>query len=212
MNVIDLFSGLGGFSQAFVDRGHYVERYDFNKDFHEVPHTRIKNVFDMTPIDLEIADIVLASIDCTHFTHANPFPDKDGLRLSVELTKHTLNIIHEANPRFWIIENPPGRIKKVLGPPVYKTAWGYWGTPYYKPTWLWGKLPFMDWLMRYTEPQPKDTWNLETFNTHKFAYLCDRDPKTRSLVPYNFSLALCKATEKELKEILNNEKRKNIQA
>ena len=205
MNVIDLFSGLGGFSQAFVDRGHYVERYDFNKDFHEVPHTRIKNVFDMTPIDLEIADIVLASIDCTHFTHANPFPDKDGLRLSVELTKHTLNIIHEANPRFWIIENPPGRIKKVLGPPVYKTAWGYWGTPYFKPTWLWGKLPFMDWLMRYTEPQPKDTWNLETFNTHKFAYLCDRDPKTRSLVPYNFSLALCKATEKELKEIENNE-------
>ena len=199
MNVIDLFSGLGGFSQAFVDRGHYVERYDFNEDFQEVPHTTIKDVFDMTPIDLEIADIVLASIDCTHFSHANPFPDKDGLRLSKELTKHTLNIIHETNPQFWVIENPPGRIKKVLGPPVYKTAWGYWGTPYLKPTWLWGKLPLLDWPTRYTEPQPKDTWNLETFNTHKFAYLCDRDPKKRSLVPYDFSLALCKATENELK-------------
>ena len=195
MKVVDLFSGLGGFSQAFVDRGHEVERYDFNEDFKDVPHTTIKDVFDMTPVDLEHADIVLASIDCTHFTHANHNPDKDGLQLAKELTKHTLNIIHEANPRFWIIENPPGRIKKVLGPPVYKTAWGYWGTPYLKPTWLWGNLPFIDWPTQYTEPQPKDTWNLETFKTHKFAYLCERDSAKRSLVPYAFSEALCKAIE-----------------
>jgi len=198
MNVIDLFSGLGGFSQAFVDRGHYVERYDFNEEFKDIPHTIIKNVFDMTPIDLEIADIVLASIDCTYFTFANDNPDREKLELAKKLAKHTLNIIHEANPRFWIIENPPGRIKKVLGPPVYKIAWGYWGTPYLKPTWLWGKLPFMDWPTRYTEPQPKDTWNLETFKTHKFSYLCPRDSKQRSLIPYEFSLALCQATEKEL--------------
>lgn len=74
LHVIDLFSGLGGFSQAFVDRDHYVERYDYNAEFKEVPHTIIKNVFDVTPIDLEIADIVLASIDCTYFTHANDNP------------------------------------------------------------------------------------------------------------------------------------------
>jgi hypothetical protein len=200
MNVIDLFSGLGGFSQAFVDRGHYVERYDFNKDFKDVPYTTIKNVFDMTPIDLEIADIVLASIDCTYFTIANAIPDKDSLALAEKLTRHTLFIIHEANPRFWIIENPPGRIKKILGPPVYKTAWGYWGTPYYKPTWLWGKLPFMNWPTRYREPVPKDTWDMKRYKKNKFSYLCDTDPKKRSLIPYAFSLELCKATEKELEE------------
>ena len=198
ITVIDLFSGLGGFSQAFLDRGHYVERYDFNPEFKEVPNTIIKDVFDMTPIDLEIADIVLASIDCTYFTHTNSNPDKEGLDLSIRLAKHTLNIIHEANPEYWVIENPPGRIKKVLGPPVYKTAWGYWGTPYFKPTWLWGKLPFMKWPRKYKEPLPKESWNLETFKTHKFAYLCDRDPKKRSLIPYAFSEALCKALEKEL--------------
>ena len=198
MKVIDLFSGLGGFSQAFVNRGHIVKRYDFNEDFKDIPHTIIKDVFDMTSKDLETVDIVLASIDCTHFTHANSNPDKEGLDLSVRLAKHTLNIIHEANPRFWIIENPPGRIKKVLGPPVYKTAWGYWGTPYFKPTWLWGKLPFIKWPRKYKEPLPKESWNLETFKTHKFAYLCDRAPKKRSLIPYEFSLALCKVTEKEL--------------
>ena len=198
LNVIDLFSGLGGFSQAFLDRGHYVERYDFNEDFKEVPSTIIKNVFDMSPIDLEIADVVLASIDCTYFTYANDNPDKNGLELSKQLTKHTLEIIHHASPKYWIIENPPGRIKKILGPPIYKTAWGYWGTPYLKPTWLWGKFPFMDWPTRYKEPQPKESWNLDSFKTHKFAYLCPRDSKLRSLVPYAFSEALCLAIEKEL--------------
>ena len=199
MKVVDLFSGLGGFSQAFLDREHDVVRFDNDIRFKEVANTIICDVLELTPEDLwDIPDIILASPPCTYFTHANHNPDKDGLKQSIDLTKYTLKIIHETNPRFWIIENPPGRIKKVLGPPVYKTAWGYWGTSYLKPTWLWGKLPFMDWPTRYTEPQPKETWNLESFNTHKFAYLCERDSAKRSLVPYAFSEALCKATEKEI--------------
>ena len=196
LKVIDLFSGLGGFSQAFLDRGHDVTRYDFNPVFENIPNTIIKDVLELISDELKGSDIILASIDCTHFTHANSNPDKEGLDLSVRLAKHTLNIIREANPRFWIIENPPGRIKKVLGPPVYKTAWGYWGTPYFKPTWLWGKLPFMKWPRKYKEPLPKESWNLETFKTHKFAYLCPSDSKLRSLVPYEFSKVVCIATEK----------------
>jgi len=41
MEVVDLFSGLGGFSQAFLDRGHEVERYDNNPKFSQVPNTKI---------------------------------------------------------------------------------------------------------------------------------------------------------------------------
>lgn len=33
MKVLDLFAGLGGFSQAFRDRGHYVFTIDNNKEF-----------------------------------------------------------------------------------------------------------------------------------------------------------------------------------
>lgn len=204
ITVIDLFSGLGGFSQAFLDKGHNVIRIDNNPKFKEIPNTMIIDVLDLTPEDLidfswDVPDVVLASIDCTYFTYANNNPDKDGLRLSKELTKHTLKIIHDTKPKYWIIENPPGRIKIILGPPVYKTAWGYWGTPYLKPTWLWGRFPYMEWRTRYTEPQPKETWNLETFKTHKFAYLAPRDSEQRSLVPYTFSKALCIAIEKELR-------------
>ena len=115
LRVVDLFSGLGGFSQAFLDRGHAVERFDNDSRFKDVPNTKMKDVFDMTAKDLESADVVLASIDCTHLTYANDSPDKEGLKLSKQLTKHTLSIIHEADPEYWIIENPPSRIKLVLG-------------------------------------------------------------------------------------------------
>ena len=196
LKVIDLFSGLGGFSQAFLDRDHKVTRYDFNPVFENIPNTIIKDVLELTSDDLKDTDIILASIDCTYFTYANHNPDKDGLEYSKKLARHTLNIIQEARPTYYIIENPPSRLKEVLGPPQYKTAWGYWGMPYLKPTWLWGILPRIQWKTRYKEPQPKKSWNLKTFKTHKFAYLCPRDSKLRSLVPYDFSKAVCIAVEK----------------
>lgn len=195
LKVIDLFSGLGGFSQAFVDRGHYVTRYDFNPEFEGIPHTIIRDVFSLKKTDLEGADIILASIDCTYFTYANAQPDKEGLELSYKLAKHTITIIKDAEPRYYVIENPPGRIKNVLGIPMIITAWGYWGKPYLKPTWLWGNIPGIEWKTRYTEPEPKDTWDLSRYKHNKFSYLCDSDPKKRSIVPYDFSLALCSAVE-----------------
>ena len=197
MEVIDLFSGLGGFSEGFLDRGHKVTRYDYNEDFRDVPGTIIKDIFDLTADDLQHADVILASPDCTYFTYANAQPDKDKLKFALKLAKHTLNIIQEANPRYYIIENPPGRIKKVLGLPTIITAWGFWGTPYLKPTWLWGKIPDITWLTRYKEPIPKETWDLDRYKKNKFSYLCDTDPKQRSLIPKLFSLVLCKAIENE---------------
>ena len=195
MKVIDLFSGLGGFSQAFLDRGHEVIRYDFNDEFRDRPRTIIKDVLTLTPKDLEGADCVLASIDCTYFTFANAQPDKEKLQFALKLAKHTLTIIQEANTKYYILENPPGRIKKAFGLPTIITAWGFWGTSYLKPTWLWGKIPALTWPTRYTEPTPKDSWDLERYKRNKFSYLCDRDPKKRSLIPHSFSLALCQAIE-----------------
>ena len=197
MKCLDLFSGKGGFSEGFRKRGHEVTRYDFNKDFEEVPHTIIKDVFDLTADDLQGADIILASIDCTYLTYANPQPDPKALLESLSLAQHTLKIIQEAHPKFWVIENPPGRLKHVLGPPVIKTAWGFWGTPYLKPTWLWGILPFMIWPTRYTEPEPNPEWDLKKYKHNKFAYLAKRQGKDRSFIPLSFSEALCIAAEND---------------
>lgn len=41
MRVLDLFSGLGGWSQAFLDRGHDVTRLDNDERFKSVPRTML---------------------------------------------------------------------------------------------------------------------------------------------------------------------------
>ena len=195
MKCIDLFSGLGGFSQAFLDRRHNVTRYDIDEQFKDVPNTIIQDVLNLTAKDLS-ADIVLAGIECTHLTYANQNLEFMSHAKAVELATHTLSIIQEANPQYWVIENPKNsRLWKIIGKPNYITAWGYWGEQYFKPTGLKGILPHIDWPTRYTEPVPKESWNLKRYKQNKFSYLCDTDPTRRSFIPYAFSEALCVAIE-----------------
>ena len=198
MRVIDLFSGLGGFSQAFLDRGHDVTRYDNNERFRDVHNTIIKDVLDLTSRDITDADIILASPPCTCFSFASQGKYHPRLKApheavfkSVHLVEHAINIIKEANPTFWILENPVGRLRGYIGKPSAKTTWAAWGTIYKKPTYLWGTLPPIDWKIAHTwigdktggagngaigSPYPTDSAEI-------------------AIIPYDFSLAVCLAVE-----------------
>lgn len=193
LEVVDLFSGLGGFSQAFVDRGHTVERYDFNEKFKDIPHTMIKDVLEMSSVDLKHANIILASPPCTHFSYAavtkgshlhwpKGIPTKET-KQQIELVKYTVSIILETDPEYWILENPRGFMKKVLGQPAIETYWSAWGAPTLKPTHLWGKFPPIDWKVPLSTQ--KNEWGKAM----------PRDPALRALIPYEFSMAVCLATE-----------------
>ena len=62
MLVIDLCSGLGGFSQAFLDGGHNVIRVDNNPKFQEVPNTILEDILTMNfkpRADFKKPDILL---------------------------------------------------------------------------------------------------------------------------------------------------------
>lgn len=50
LKILDLCSGLGGFSEAFLKRGHQVIRIDIDKRFKDVPHTIIGDVFKIASI------------------------------------------------------------------------------------------------------------------------------------------------------------------
>ena len=189
MKVLDLFSGLGGFSQAFLDRGHDVIRYEVNPRFKDVPNTIIKDVWNLTPDDLKGADVILASPPCTHFSIAavrwhwpSGKPSERTLE-QIALVKHTIHIIIEADPVYWVLENPRGMLRHVLGPPVVTTYWAAWGMPYLKPTDLWGKLPMLEWSkpVTWVSLSEKD--------------LRSPDAAKRALIPYAFSQALCEAIE-----------------
>ena len=149
--VLDLFSGLGGFSSAFdVDPAYEVTTVDIEEKFN--PDIQA-DVLDMRWEDLPDADIILASPPCTAFTvlrighcwktddRGVAHPIDDFARTSLMLVHHTVGLIKAIDPDWWIMENPMGMLRKVWRLPDYHVWYCQYGADYAKPTDLWGKLP-----------------------------------------------------------------------
>ena len=128
MRVLDLFSGLGGFSEAFVLAGDYVERVENNPLLSEVPHTTMMDVIGLRDRLHELMfegypcnqiDVLLASPPCYDFSLAHSAPQAiasrngtfDEYEPSMELVEATLDIIRMLKPRYWVIENVMGSIR-----------------------------------------------------------------------------------------------------
>ena len=76
MKVLDLFSGLGGFSEAFLRAGDEVARVENNPLLSEVPNTSIECVrqvrdrlveYKQKGLPIRDIDVVLASPPCYEF-------------------------------------------------------------------------------------------------------------------------------------------------
>jgi len=132
MKVLDLFSGLGGFSEAFLQAGDEVVRVENNPLLSEVPNTSIECVRQVRDRLLEYKqkghairniDVVLASPPCYEFSLAYSAPRVQASRNgeewnpSMELVEIALEIIEIVQPRWWVIENVVGsaRYFKKLG-------------------------------------------------------------------------------------------------
>jgi hypothetical protein len=131
--IYDLCSGTGSFSQPYVDAGYDVKRIT-------VPDVDVLSL-QMVP-DEKIYGII-ACPPCTHFSRSGaqywPVKDFDGrTQDSINIVSACCRIILMANPTFWIIENPVGRLRRWLGPPkVYIEPYHY-GDPWSKKTCWWG--------------------------------------------------------------------------
>src|SRR5713101_6022792 len=100
MRVLDLFSGLGGFSQAFKDRGHSVTTFDINPDFHADYQGDIMRISRLEPEP----DIILASPPCQTFSmmslakywNIDNTPKNETAHRALALVLHTRNLIEQA--------------------------------------------------------------------------------------------------------------------
>ena len=123
MRVLDLFSGLGGFSEAFVLAGDEVLRVENNPLLSEVPHTTMQDVLDMRDRlhiyhaqgePIREYDVLLAGVPCDEFSMAYSSKRSKAQRAgeewnpSLELLEATLDIIRITKPRYWVIENVHG--------------------------------------------------------------------------------------------------------
>lgn len=161
MKVLDLFSGLGGWSEAFVNHGCEVIRIENNPLLQEVPHTQLKDVLEVRDyllecqqrgLEIQKPDIILASPPCYYFSNAFSAPKSlylrkygnlDDYNPSMKLLEATLDIIKIVKPKYWIVENVVGATRyfeKYLGKPRQIIgAYVLWGN--YPEILLQGKLP-----------------------------------------------------------------------
>jgi len=126
MKVLDLCSGLGGFSEAFVAAGHEVLRIENNPLLVDVAHTQMMDIFELRDFiednwsvldfDIDNVDIILFSPPCYEFSLAFDAPravwarENAGIPYepSMDLLECGMEIIRLLKPRYWIIENVRG--------------------------------------------------------------------------------------------------------
>lgn len=128
MRVLDLFSGMGGFSEAFLLAGDEVVRVENNPLLSEVPRTSMEDVLAMRDRlhlfhaqgqPIRSCDVLLAGPPCREFSHGFSGPKAiaaregrlDEYEPNMETLEATLDIIRIVKPRYWVIENVIGSIR-----------------------------------------------------------------------------------------------------
>ena len=203
MRVLDLFSGLGGFSQAFKDRGHEVVSIDINNKFNPTIAIDILKINSKELIEGYGAfDVVLASPPCECFSVAsighhwkNGLPDKNT-KQAIKIIKHTLGLIYDLHPKYWFLENPRAMLRTIIGNPPVTVFYAQYGEDRLKPTDIWGRHPegFKEIqikdksLLDYT-PAPRGSRNgTQGLN----------GADVRAKIPYQLSECICMLCEKKI--------------
>lgn len=183
LRMLDLFSGLGGASEAFHQHEDWeVLRIDNLELLETIENTVILNLNDCEQVLGLFSrirsdfDLIWASPPCTHFSTANPNRNPD---LGIPLVERTIDIIKSLNPDVWIIENVLGSInplQPLLGPPRLILG------PYV----FWGNFPLF-WVN--PDQLKKDT--------SKYGPSDPLRTQKRALIPFKISQALLRALESQ---------------
>jgi hypothetical protein len=151
-SMLDLYSGLGGASEAFVRAGWDVTRVENNPLLADprsnsfVPGT---TNFDVLKLERpyhfgEPYDFIWASPPCREFSSAynapGPTATRAGLDFEPDLTLllKAKEIIDYLDPKYWVIENVQGG-RKVISEALNMPPRQIVG-----PFFLWGKFPYVD--------------------------------------------------------------------
>ena len=193
MKMLDLFSGLGGASEAFLRNGWEIKRIEKNPALGLVPETEIMCIYDFgdwidsviaNGMELEAPTLIWASPPCTAFSDGYSSPKSVAGRAgekyhpeeAINMVKRTLEIINAINPKYYIIENVRGSIKylkPILGEP----------TLIIDSIVLWGRFPKWSMPIGYKHIKA-DPWSKDPLRANK-----------RALIPYEISDSCREAIE-----------------
>ena len=146
LRILSLFDYTGHWPAPWVNAGYKLTQLDLMLG-HDILRWKYKH---FKPGHF---DIILSAPPCTCFSHASSqswcdFDLTGQTQFSILLVKKSLEIINYFQPRVWAIENPTGRLDKLL-PELKKFRllhfhpWQF-GDPFFKHTVLWGIFnPFL---------------------------------------------------------------------
>jgi len=183
--MIDLFSGLGGASQAMKDRGWEVIRVDINPEFNPDIVCDVRDFLKYW--DRRKPDLLWASPPCDDFSKSEkPWynfcpPSQESL----ELVKIVFDIVLAVRPRFWILENVRGA-QRWLGKAPYHCGAFY----------LWGWFPFD----KLQLPHSVGRKPLFSSLNEVFSVEPAKRKALRAKIPYELSLAVALIVEEEIKK------------
>lgn len=148
--ILSLFDTSGEWSRPYREAGYPVYAFDIKEPggfgwSHDIADFCVAYLTE----ELDISDVygILAAPPCTHFTVSGaqywPAKDADGRTDEMlELVHRVLQTVELFSPEFWAMENPVGRLPKLLphlGKPWYWQPHWY-GDAYTKKTGLWGRF------------------------------------------------------------------------
>ena len=146
MKVLELFAGSRSIGKAAESLGYKVYSTDLN-DFEGIDYPIDILDFDTTKVPFK-PDIIWASPPCTYFSVASiskhwnkdHTPKTEQAIFGVKVVSKTIQIIKELNPKYWYMENPRGKLRKldiVKGLPRTTVWYCTYGDKRAKPTDIW---------------------------------------------------------------------------
>lgn len=140
MKALDLFCGLGGWSDGLAMEGFGVQGVEILQniaDMYKHP-VIVADVRDLDPTEFMGYDLIVGSPPCRDFTAGSDswWKIKKDPKRGVELVKAFLNFVEVANPTYWLMENVRALTKYIDLKPrgVFKLSRTMW-----RP--FWGNFP-----------------------------------------------------------------------
>lgn len=130
--ILSLCDYSGAWSQPYVDAGYDVIRIDIQTDGRDV---RLLEHMDNV-------HGILAAPPCTCFASSGArwTRSEDDMREALSVVDACVRLAWACRPKWWVLENPVGKLARYLGRPRMRFQPCDFGDPYTKRTCLWGNF------------------------------------------------------------------------
>lgn len=150
MKILELFAGTASFSNVAKAQGHTTFTSDYDAQFKTDYCVDIME-FDTKRVPFQ-PNFIWASPPCETFSVASigkhwnidNTPKTEAAVEGMKRVEKTISIINELKPDYWVIENPRGKLRKLLmmqGFERHTVTYCQYGDTRMKPTDLWTNIP-----------------------------------------------------------------------